>query len=60
MAALPPGRSADCLKAYLARRKAIDLRHSALLVNASAGRLSTQGVAELWPSLRLLPESRPG
>ena len=47
MAVLPDKRSLRALRGYLIQRRAMDLPHDALLVNANGVRLSTQGVARM-------------
>ncbi|HZU28987.1 MAG TPA: tyrosine-type recombinase/integrase [Bryobacteraceae bacterium] len=51
LAVLPDGRSAACVRTYLQCRSAMQVGHRALLVNASGGRLSTQGVARALAEL---------
>lgn len=45
LAILPDERSKAVVSAYITRRKALNLGHNALLVNATGGQLTTQGVA---------------
>jgi integrase/recombinase XerD len=47
LALLPDERSQGALKIYLRHRSMMSLGHDALLVNASGGRLSSQGVARV-------------
>jgi site-specific recombinase XerD len=47
LAILPDERSQKALSMYLRNRKALNLGHDALLVNASGRRISTQGIAKV-------------
>lgn len=47
VAVLPDDRSLRALLMYLPHRRAMELDHEGLLVNAAGGRISTQGIARL-------------
>jgi site-specific recombinase XerD len=47
LALLPDDRSIKAVQMYLLRRRAMELGHEALLVNASGQRISTQGIARV-------------
>lgn len=47
LALLPDDRSVRAVRMYLSHRQALDRDHDALLLNASGGRISSQGIARV-------------